>query len=205
MKRVALYARVSTGGQTVENQLRELEQVGSRIGWQVVDRYIDQGISGAKGRAERPELARMMRAVIRGELDVVAAWSVDRLGRSLQELVSLLNELRERRVDLYLHQQGLDTGTPSGRAMYQMLGVFAEFERAIIIERIKAGMTRARAQGKRLSRPLIPKVTAERIRELRTAGMSLRRIADEVGVSKSTVANYLPPELQKVRSAIVPS
>ena len=190
MKRVALYARVSTGGQTVENQLRELQQVGSRIGWEVVDRYIDQGISGAKGRAERPELDRMMRAVIRGELDVVAAWSVDRLGRSLQELVSLLNELRERRVDLYLHQQGLDTGTPSGRAMYQMLGVFAEFERAIIIERIKAGMTRARAQGKRLSRPLTPDAAIERIRELRARGMSLRRIAEEVGVSKSTVANY---------------
>ena len=190
MKRVALYARVSTGGQTVENQLRELEQVGSRIGWQIIDRYIDQGISGAKGRAERPELDRMMRAVIRGELDVVAAWSVDRLGRSLQELVSLLNELRERRVDLYLHQQGLDTGTPSGRAMYQMLGVFAEFERAIIIERIKAGMTRARAQGKRLSRPLIPEATQERIRELRGHGMSVRRVAEEVGVSKSTVANY---------------
>lgn len=190
MKRVALYARVSTGGQTVENQLRELEQVGSRIGWEIVDRYIDQGISGAKGRAERPELDRMMRAVIRGELDVVAAWSVDRLGRSLQELVSLLNELRERRVDLYLHQQGLDTGTPSGRAMYQMLGVFAEFERAIIIERIKAGMARARAQGKRLSRPLTPEVVQERIRELRARGMSVRRIAEEVGVSKSTVANY---------------
>ena len=190
MKRVALYARVSTGGQTVENQLRELEQVGSRIGWQIVDRYIDQGISGAKGRAERPELDRMMRAVIRGELDVVAAWSVDRLGRSLQELVSLLNELRERRVDLYLHQQGLDTGTPSGRAMYQMLGVFAEFERAIIIERIKAGMTRARAQGKRLSRPLTPEAAVERIRELRARGMSVRRVAEEVGVSKSTVANY---------------
>lgn len=190
MKRVALYARVSTGGQTVENQLRELEQVGSRIGWEIADRYIDQGISGAKGRAERPELDRMMRAVIRGELDVVAAWSVDRLGRSLQELVSLLNELRERRVDLYLHQQGLDTGTPSGRAMYQMLGVFAEFERAIIIERIKAGMTRARAQGKRLSRPLTPKAVQERIRELRARGMSVRRVAEEVGVSKSTVANY---------------
>ena len=190
MKRVALYARVSTGGQTVENQLRELEQVGSRIGWEIVDRYIDQGISGAKGRAQRPELDRMMRVVIRGELDVVAAWSVDRLGRSLQELVSLLNELRERRVDLYLHQQGLDTGTPSGRAMYQMLGVFAEFERAIIIERIKAGMTRARAQGKRLSRPLIPEATQERIRELRGHGMSVRRVAEEVGVSKSTVANY---------------
>lgn len=115
MKRVALYARVSTGGQTVDNQLRELEQVGSRIGWEIVDRFVEQGVSGAKDRAERPELGRMMRAVIRGELDLVAAWSVDRLGRSLQELVAILNELRERKVDLYLHQQGLDTSTASGR------------------------------------------------------------------------------------------
>ncbi len=156
MKRAALYARVSTGGQTVENQIRELQVVAQRLGWEVVEEFIDQGISGAKGRADRPALDRMLKAVIRGEVEVVAAWSVDRLGRSLQELVSILNELRERQVDLYLHQQGLDTATPSGRAMYQMLGVFAEFERAIIIERIKAGMARAREQGKRLSRPMIP-------------------------------------------------
>ena len=101
MKRVALYARASTGGQAVDNQLREFEQVGARVGWQIVER----GVSGAKGRAERPELARMMRAVIRGEVDLVAAWSVDRLGRSLQELVAILNELRERKVDLYLHHR----------------------------------------------------------------------------------------------------
>lgn len=128
--------------------------------------------------------------MIRGELDLVAAWSVDRLGRSLQHLVTFLMELQERDVDLYLHQQGLDTSTASGRAMYQMLGVFSEFERAIINERIHAGLARARAQGKRLSRPLTPKATQERIRELRARGMSLRWIAEEVGVSKSTVANY---------------
>ena len=133
----------------------------------------------------------MLKAVIRREVDLVAAWSVDRLGRSLQELVGFLSELREREVDLYLHQQGLDTGTPSGRAMYQMLGVFAEFERAIIIERIKAGMARARQQGKRLSRPLTPEEVRERIQELRAEGHSLRWIAEEVGVSKSTVANYV--------------
>ncbi len=191
MKRVALYARVSTGGQTVENQLRELHAVAERLGWEVVAEFVDQGISGAKGRADRPALDSMLKAVIRREVDVVAAWSVDRLGRSLQELVGILNELREREVDLYLHQQGLDTATPSGRAMYQMLGVFAEFERAIIIERIKAGMTRAKAEGKRLSRPLTPEEIQERIRELRAEGMSLRRIGEEVGVSKSTVANYV--------------
>ncbi len=160
MKRAALYARVSTGGQTTENQLRELEAGAGRLGWAIVARYVDQGLSGAKGR-------------------------------SLQELVGILGELREREVDLYLHQQGLDTGTPSGRAMYQMLGVFAEFERAIIVERIKAGMARARERGKRLSRPLTPEEVRERITELRAQGHSLRWIAEEVGVSKSTVANYV--------------
>src|SRR3954451_245260 len=140
MKRAALYARVSTGGQTVENQLRELRQVAERLGWAVIEEFVDQGISGAKGRDKRPALDSMLEAVIRGEVDVVVAWSVDRLGRSLQDLVGLLNEIRARDVDLYLHQQGLDTATPSGRAMYQMLGVFAEFERQILIERTKAGL-----------------------------------------------------------------
>ncbi len=121
---------------------------------------------------------------------MVAAWSVDRLGRSVQDLVGILNEIREREVDLYLHQQGLDTATPSGRAMYQMLGVFAEFERAIIVERIKAGMARAREQGKRLSRPMTPEEIQERIQELRAQGHSLRWIGEELGVSKSTVGNY---------------
>ena len=190
MKRVALYVRVSTGGQTVDNQLRDLHAVAERLGWQIVETFIDHGISGTKGRSERPALDSMMKAVIRGEVDTVAAWSVDRLGRSLQELVAILNDLRARAVDLYLHQQGLDTATPSGRAMYQMLGVFAEFERAIITERIQAGLARARAQGKRLSRPLTPEQVQARIKEFRAKGMSLRRIAEEVGVSKSTVANY---------------
>jgi DNA invertase Pin-like site-specific DNA recombinase len=140
MKRAALYARVSTGGQTVENQLRELRQVAERLGWAVVKEFVDQGISGAKGRDQRPALDSMLKAVIRGEVEVVAAWSVDRLGRSLQDLVGVLNDIRARDVDLYLHQQGLDTSTPSGRAMYQMLGVFAEFERQILIERTKAGL-----------------------------------------------------------------
>jgi DNA invertase Pin-like site-specific DNA recombinase len=190
MKRAAFYARASTAGQTVENQIRELETVAKRLGWEVVDRFIDQGISGAKGRENRPALDRLLKAVIRGEMDVVAAWSVDRLGRSLQDLVGILNELRSREVDLYLHQQGLDTATPSGRAMYQMLGVFAEFERAIIVERIKAGMARAKEQGKRLSRPTMDERTIERMRKLRAEGHSLRWIAEEVGVARGTVANY---------------
>src|SRR5919205_1173165 len=168
MKRAALYARVSTGGQTVENQLRELRQVADRLGWDVVEEFVDQGISGAKGRDKRPALDSMLKAVIRGEVEVVAAWSVDRLGRSLQDLVGVLSEIREREVDLYLHQQGLDTATPSGRAMYQMLGVFAEFERAIIVERINVGLARAKAQGRVLGRPEITPSLIERIRYMRS-------------------------------------
>ncbi len=192
MKRVALYARVSTGGQTVENQIRELRAaIARRPDWQVSEEFIDEGISGSKGRDKRPALDRMLKAVIRGEIDVVAAWSVDRLGRSVQDLVGVLNDIRSWEADLYLHQQGLDTSTPSGRAMYQMLGVFAEFERAIIVERIKAGMARAREQGKRLSRPTVDEWTINRMRKLRLDGHSLRWIAEEVGVGKGTVEKYV--------------
>ena len=128
-KRVALYLRVSTSEQTTRNQRRELHAVAERHGWHVVATYEDAGVSGAKGRDKRPGFDRLMVAVARREIDMVAAWSVDRLGRSLTDLLSFLTDLHAKHVDLFLHQQGLDTSTPSGRAMYQMLGVFAEFGR----------------------------------------------------------------------------
>ena len=149
-RRVALYVRVSTDQQTIKNQERELQAVAERHGWQVVAVFKDQGISGAKGRDGRPGLDKLLQAVARKEVNMVAAWSVDRLGRSLQDLVHILQELHAKGVDLFLHQQGLDTSTPSGRAMFQMLGVFAEFERAIIRERVMAGLARAKAEGTRL-------------------------------------------------------
>ena len=129
-KRVALYLRVSTTEQTTRNQRRELRAVAERHGWEVVATYEDAGISGAKGREERPGFDALMMAVARREIEMVAAWSVDRLGRSLMDLLAFLKDLHVKGVDLFLHQQGLDTSTPSGRAMFQMLGVFAEFERA---------------------------------------------------------------------------
>jgi DNA invertase Pin-like site-specific DNA recombinase len=138
---------VSTTEQTVENQQRELEAVAARHGWNVVAVFADAGVSGSKGRDKRPAYDRLCRGVTRREFDQVAAWSVDRLGRSLQNLVAFLDELHAKGVDLYLHQQGLDTSTPAGKAMFQMLGVFSEFERAMIVERVKAGLSRARGPG----------------------------------------------------------
>src|SRR4029077_17918384 len=164
-KRIALYLRVSTSEQTVENQQRELEAVAERHGWHVVAVFTDAGISGTKGRDKRPGYDRLCHGIARREFDQVAAWSVYRLGRSLQNLVAFLGELHPKGVDLYLHQQGIDTGTPARKAMFQMLGVFAEFERAMIVERVKAGLSRARSEGKRLGRRPVSEAIVERIRE----------------------------------------
>jgi DNA invertase Pin-like site-specific DNA recombinase len=178
-KRVALYARVSTNGQTTKQQLEALREVGVRGGWQIDEEhiYVDHGISGAKGREERPALDRMLKAATRRAFDLIAAWSVDRLGRSLQHLVELLNEIHAAGVDLYLHQQAVDTTTPGGRALFQMMGVFAEFERALIRERVTAGVRRAQKHGTRSGRPIgrqrVPVETEVRIRKLRREGLAI--------------------------------
>jgi DNA invertase Pin-like site-specific DNA recombinase len=189
-KRVAIYLRVSTLEQTTDNQRRELEVVAGRHGWDVVEVFEDAGISGSKGRDARPGLDALMKAVSRREVDMVAAWSVDRLGRSLTDLLDFLRELHAKGVDLFLHQQGLDTSTPSGRAMFQMMGVFAEFERAMIRERVLAGLARARSQGVQLGRkPLetTDKKKVEAIRKARAKGIGVRRIARDFGVGVGTV------------------
>ena len=199
MARVALYVRVSTrSAQTIENQRRELEAVAVARGWEVVDVYEDIGVSGAKGRVGRPAFDRMLRDATRGRVDMIAAWSVDRLGRSLQDLVSFLAELQAIRCDLYLHRQAIDTTTPAGRALFGMLGVFAEFEREIICERIHAGLARARARGKRLGRPRIPAAKEAAIRAaLRSGGKGIQKIAREHGVGVSAV--------QRVRREMAPA
>ena len=153
MKRAALYVRVSTDQQTSENQLLVLNEVAQRSGWNVIHVFADDGISGAKGRDKRPAYDALLKAVARREVDVVAAWSVDRLGRSLSDLVAFLNDVNAQGSDLYLHQQAIDTSTPSGRMLFQMLGVFAEFERAILKSRIASGIHRARASNVRIGRP----------------------------------------------------
>lgn len=186
-KRVAIYARVSTDDQTVENQCRELRAVADRHGWDVVQVFTDQGVSGAKGRDKRPGFDALCKGVSRRDFDVVAAWSVDRLGRSLQGLVSFLSELKAKRVDLYLDRQGLDTSTPAGEALFQMMGVFAQFERAMIQDRVKAGMARARAQGRRIGRPPVAEQVEAAVRAARANGGGIRRIARELRIGVGTV------------------
>ena len=197
-KRAAIYARVSTNGQTTENQVHELRKVARQRGWKVVAEFVDNGVSGATDK--RLELDRMMKAAVRGELDVVMAWSVDRLGRSLKHLVGMLDELHAVGVDLYLDKQGLDTTTPAGRALFQMSGVFAEFERAMIADRTRAGLVRARARGKRLGRPPVKPSVVKRIRELRATGLSIHKITKQVGCGTGTVQKVVA-ELEGARGS----
>jgi len=184
-KRIAIYARVSTDRtQTVENQLRELHDVAQRNGWIVTAVFTDEGISGAKGRDKRPGYDALLKGIARKDFDMAAAWSVDRLGRSLPDLVSFLNEAHAKGVDLYLHQQGLDTSTPSGRMMFQMLGVFAEFERAMIRERILAGLRRTT---KKSGRKPMPDDRVEAIRRSLRDGLGIRATARLHKASTTTV------------------
>ena len=194
MKRVAIYLRVGTSKQETGNQRRELEAVAARSGWQIVKVYEDAGISGAKGLDKRPGLDAMMKAVNAKEFDMVAAWSVDRLGRSLTDLLGILQRLHDKGVDLFLHQQGLDTSTTAGKAMFQMLGVFAEFERGIIRERVNAGLARARANGTKLGRrPVKPAIEA-RIRQLRANGDGILKIGRKLGIGTSLVQRVVGAE-----------
>jgi DNA invertase Pin-like site-specific DNA recombinase len=189
-RRAALYVRISTAdkGQTIENQLQPLQQAARRLGWSVVAIYRDEGISGTKGRDRRPGLDDLLRGVARREFDLVAAWSVCRLGRSLPDLIGLLGELRSRDIDLYLHQQALDTSTPSGRMLFGMLGVFAEFERSMIRDRVMAGLDRARTSGKRLGRPPTTPIKVQRIRDALDEGRGVRETARLLKVSAAKVS-----------------
>jgi DNA invertase Pin-like site-specific DNA recombinase len=186
-KRAALYLRVSTREQSTDAQRAELEAVAARAGWQVVEIYEDAGISGTKGRDKRPAFDRMLKDATRRRFDIVAAWALDRLGRSLQHLVPTLAELKAAGVDLYLHQQAIDTTTPSGKAFYGMLGVFAEFERDMIAARVQAGIDRARAKGTRMGRPTVNTATAAAVRASLAAGVSIRKVAALHRVGISTV------------------
>ena len=190
-RKAALYLRTSHADRTTENQRRELRKAAKRAGWSIAAVYEDNGISGAKGRDGRPGFDQMLKDANRREFDVIMAWSVDRLGRSLQHLVGFLDEVHALNIDLYLHVQGLDTTTPAGKALFQMLGVFAEFERAMIRERVMAGLARAKAQGKAIGRPKVNGQVEKKVLKLRSGGMGIKRIAKKAGVAVGTVYRIL--------------
>jgi DNA invertase Pin-like site-specific DNA recombinase len=186
-KRTALYLRVSTDGQTTDNQRRELLEVAKRAGWEIVEIYEDAGISGAKGRDKRPAFDKLLKDAARRKFDIVASWNVDRLGRSLQDLISFLSDIHGYGIDLYLHQQGIDTTTPAGKAMFQMLGVFSEFERSMIRDRVNAGLARAKAKGVILGRRKTDLETENAIRATLATGTGILKTAKLHGVGTSVV------------------
>ena len=183
----ALYVRVSTDGQTVENQLRELRHIAERRGWTVVETYSDSGISGSKGRNHRPGLDAMLNDAKRGKFDVVMAWAIDRLGRSLIDLLGTIQELEACGVDLFLEQQSFDTTTPAGKLMFQVCGAFAEFERSMIRQRVKLGLKRAVANGKRLGRPEIDGEAVRKAQKALRKGKGIIKVATELGLGVGTV------------------
>ena len=191
-KLVAIYGRVSTNQQTVQNQLLDLQKVATRNNWEVVGVYTDEGISGKHGRDKRPQFDQLMKDATRRKFDLIMSWDVSRLGRSLKHLVEFMEDIQSKNIDLYLHANGLDSSTPSGRAMFGMLSVFSSFEREMISERVKSGLERAKANGKKLGRPSnMNDGLRSSIRLLRERGLGIKKIARELGVGVCTVYKAL--------------
>ena len=183
---MAIYARVSTAdkNQTVENQLRDLLAVAQRQDWEIVATFLDEGISGAKGRDKRPGFDNLLKGVARKDFDLIATFSVCRIGRSLPDLIHFLGDIQTKSVDLYVHTQGLDTSTPSGAMMFQMLSVFSSYERAMIRERILSGLRRTT---KKSGRKPMPQDRVEAIRRSLEAGQGIRATARLHRASTTTV------------------
>jgi len=186
-KRAAIYARVSTGDQTTENQLLELRQIAERRGWEVVEVYSDNGISGAKGRDKRPAFDRLCKDATRHRFDVVMAWSIDRIGRSVHAVSGFIAEMDALGIGQFYHQQAIDTATPAGKAMIHMCVVFAEFELGVIKERINAGLVRARANGTKLGRPRIGREIERRAARELAKGTGVLKVAQTLGIGTGTV------------------
>ena len=187
----AIYARVSTRSQDTETQVYELEEVAKRSGWEISHKFIDHGVSGSKGRSEREGLNDLLTAVTQRKIDRVMVWSVDRLGRSLKDLVMTMEEIRNAGADLYLHQQGIDTGSSTGRLMFSFFGIMAEFEREMIRERVLSGLEKAKRKGVRLGRPSHAPIVAKQVAQLREQGMSQINIAKRLKISQPAVSRML--------------
>ena len=186
--KVIVYARVSSSNQNPDNQLNDLRLIAKRNDWTIIQEYVDAGISGAKGRDKRPEFDAMLKSAMRKDADLVMFWSIDRASRNLSHLVEMMNDLHSKNVGMYFHQQSIDSTTPSGKAMLQMAGVFAEFERGMLRERVLSSHARARAEGKTIGRPSqINDALKTSIQFMRDKGVGIKKIAKELNVGVGTV------------------
>ena len=191
-RRVAIYARVSTSNQTVENQFQELREVGDRNGWNIVAELSDSGISGSKGRDQRPAFDQLLTRATRREFDLIMVWAIDRLGRSIQHLVGFMNDIQALGVDLDVPRQAIDTTTPSGRMIFGIFSALGEYERELMRERIMAGQKRARAQGVRIGRPSkMNDAVRTSVKLLRDGGMGIREISKRLEIGVGTVYSAL--------------
>ena len=192
VRKVAIYSRVSTLDQTIDNQLLELRDHCSKMGWEIVKEYADEGLSGALSREKRPALNSLIKDAYRKKFDSVVCWDISRIGRSMKELVLFLSDMKDRDIGICSVRQGFDTSTSMGEIMFQFVGILSSWEREMIRERTIAGLDRARSEGKTLGRKkVITDEITSKIVNLRSIGRSIRDIASEVGVSRGTVSNVL--------------
>jgi DNA invertase Pin-like site-specific DNA recombinase len=192
MNRAVIYSRVSTNDQCVSNQVKVLREVAERKGLNVVSEITDEGISGAKGRDQRKGFDQLIKGAVRKEFDIILVWDVSRLGRSLKHLVSFLEDIQSAKCDLYIHQSGIDTTTASGKMMFQLLGVFSEFERSMIRERVIAGQQRAKSEGKHIGRKSnLTDGVINAVKQLRANNVPIKRIAKDMHIGVGTVYKIL--------------
>ena len=192
MNKAVIYTRVSTNDQSVSNQLKVLREIADKKGLNIVKEISDEGISGAKGRDKREGFDELIKGAIRKEFDIILVWDVSRLGRSLKDLVSFLEDVQSAKCDLYIHQSGIDTSTASGKMMFGMLSVFSEFERSMIRERVIAGQQRAKAEGKHIGRKTnVTDGTVNAVRHMRENNVPIKRIAKDLHIGVGTVYKIL--------------
>lgn len=192
MKKVGCYYRVSTKNQTILNQKLELESLAERMGYEIVAEYKDEGISGAKNRDERPSLNAMMKDAVRGKFEMILCYDLSRLGRNLEELIRIMNEMNSLNINLFFYREAINTDSSSGKLMFSMFGVLAEWERSLISERIVSGQNRARTQGKKIGRPsTFNEGLMQAVRKMREKGMGIVAISRTLGIGVSSVYRSL--------------
>ena len=187
-ERVVIYVRVSTKSQSCQNQLTVLNELVEKRDWELMDVYIDNGISGSKGRDKRVEFDRMCKDMIKGKFDRILVWDISRLGRSLKDLVEFLNEVNSVNCDLLIYQQSLDTKNISGRMLFNMIGVFSEFEREMISERVKLGLERVKEKGVKLGRKKknFDEIKSK-IMKLKNDGFNITNISKELKINRNLI------------------